>query len=207
MELAAQKRETGKANNLRKQGFIPAVVYNKGLNLSISVERRAFDKVFRSQGTSSIIDLKLDNNEEHAVLVKAVQMDKRRREPQHVDFYAITQGQVVQVNIPIELTGKAKGVKDSGGLLDVQKREVTISILPRLIPNHVEIDISELGMHDSLHVKDLVANLPAEAEVLDDLEATIVTVVAPRVVSEETVEEETAEPEVIAKGKEEDEEE
>ena len=204
MELAAQKREVGKANHLRQKGFIPAVIYNKELNLSISVEKRAFDKVFRSQGTSSIIDIKIDGKEDHAVLVKAVQMDKRRREPQHVDFYAVTQGQAVEVHVPIELKGKALGVRESGGLLDMQKREVVISILPRLIPSHIEVDISHLGMHESIHVKDVVANLPAEATILDDLEATLVTIVPPRVVTEDDTSD-SAEPEVIAKGKEEDE--
>ncbi len=205
MELAAQKREIGKASHLRQQGLIPAVIYNKELNLSISVEKRAFDKVFRSQGTSSIIDLKVDGSEDHAVLVKAVQMDKRRREPQHVDFYAVIQGQAVEVHVPVELKGKALGVRENGGLLDMQKREVFISILPRLIPNHVEIDITNLGMHESIHVKDLVANLPAEATILDDLEATIVTVVPPRVIAEDEEGTPSAEPEVIAKGKDEDE--
>lgn len=202
MELIAQKREIGKTKSLRKEGFIPAVIYNKELNLSISIEYRAFDKVFRSQGTSSIIDLNVEGEGSHEVLVKAVQMDKRRRLPQHVDFYAVTRGQATEVHVPIELVGKAKGVKESGGLLDIQKREVHISILPRLIPNHVELDISDLDMYHSLHVRDLLSSLPAEAKVLDDLDATIVTVVSPRVVSEDSI---TATiPELIGKGKDED---
>ena len=133
-------------------------------------------------------------------------MDKRRREPQHVDFFAVTKGQVVQVSIPVEFVGTPTGVKNSGGLLDIQKREVTINILPRLIPNQVDLDISALDMGDSLHVSDLVANLPEEAELLDDPESTLITIVAPRVAAETTEDIDSAEPEVIAKGKEEDEE-
>ncbi len=202
MELAAQKREAGGGKQLRKEGFLPAVVYNKEFNVAVSVELRAFDKVFRAQGTSSIIDLKVEGDDDHEVVVKAVQMDKRRRLPQHVDFYAITKGQVIEISLPIELVGAPKGVKDEGGLMDVQKREVTISILPRLIPNNVEIDISHLGIGDSLHVSDLVAHLPAETEIVDELERTIVTIVPPRVQeeAEDSAEASSVEPEVIGKG-------
>lgn len=206
MELTAQKREIGTGKQLRSEGSIPAIVYNKELNLTVSVELKAFDKVFRAQGTSSIIDLKVEGEEDHEVLVKAVQMDKRRRLPQHVDFYAVTKGQVVEISLPIDLVGTPTGVKDEGGLLDVQKREVTISILPRLIPNNVEIDISHLGMGESLHVSDLIALLPAEAEMIDELDRTIVTIVAPRVQEEETEETVSAEPEVIGRDSEEEEE-
>ena len=195
MNLAAQKRDTGKTKNLRRSGHIPAIVYNKELNIPISVEMRAFDKVFRSQGTSNIIDLDISEDESREVLVKAVQMDKRRREPQHVDFYAVTAGQTVEVSIPIEFVGTAAGVKE-GGLLDAQKRDVLISILPRLIPNQIEVDVSELTIGDSIHLEDIVNLLPEEAEILDELERTLVTVVAPRVEAEPS-EDEITEPELI----------
>ncbi|MGL4609831.1 MAG: 50S ribosomal protein L25 [Trueperaceae bacterium] len=202
MELVAQKRQAGKTN--RGQGSLPGIVYNKEMNVPVSVEMKAFDKVFRSQGTSSIIDLNIDGQNQE-VLVKAVQMDKRKRIPQHVDFYAVKAGQAVEVNIPITLVGTAEGVRD-GGVLDVQKRDVLISILPRLIPQHIDVDISTLKIGDSLHVRDLKSTLPTEAEILDDEDITVAAVVPPR------VEEPTApvvpagtEPEVIAKGKKEEE--
>lgn len=203
MKLEATVRETGSAAALRSQGRLPAVVYNQKLNLSVSLDARAFDKVFRSQGTSNLIDLEVDG-ETHSVLVKAVQMDKRARVAQHVDFYAVTAGQKVTLYVPIELTGTAIGVKE-GGQLDVQRREVHISVLPRLIPEHVILDVSALSVGDSLHVSDLVAVLPSEAEILDDLELAVVTVVPPRVVSESDEEGDAAEPEVIGHGAGEDE--
>ncbi|MFU8887119.1 MAG: 50S ribosomal protein L25 [Trueperaceae bacterium] len=204
MKLEARKRATGAVGALRRAGQMPAVVYNDHLNQPISVDLKAFDRVFRSQGTSSVIDLEVDG-EVVPVLVKAVQMDKRRREPQHADFYAVTANQPVAVFLPIELTGVAIGTRE-GGQLDVQRRELHISILPRLIPNSVEVDIAGLAIGDSLHVRDLASFLPAEAEILDDLDLAIVAVVPPRlaVEDEETVEEE-AEPEVITKGPEDDE--
>jgi large subunit ribosomal protein L25 len=204
MKLEARKRAVGAVGALRRAGQMPAVVYNSQLNQPISVDLKAFDRVFRSQGTSSVIDLEVDGAVV-PVLVKAVQMDKRRRQPQHADFFAVTADQPVSVHLPIELKGVPVGTRD-GGQLDVQRREVHISVLPRLIPGTIEIDISGLAIGDSLHVRDLEAFLPAEAEILDDLDLAIVAVVPPRlaVEDEEPVEEE-AEPEVISKGAEDDE--
>lgn len=205
MILQAEKRTPGSSAALRRAGRLPAVVYNRETNELLSVDARAFDKAFRAQGTSSLITLELDGKPT-SVLVKQVQMDKRRREPMHVDFYAITEGQVVDVHVPIELVGTPAGVRD-GGQLDVQRREVHISILPRLIPNHVELDISGLAIGDSLHVSDVLSVLPAEARILDEAGLTIVAVVPPRVAEEEleVAEEEGVEPEVVGRVGEEDE--
>ncbi len=196
MQLIAEKREPGKTRALRSQGHIPGVVYNKELNIPISVELRAFDKIFRSQGVSNLIDLDI-GGVHHDVLVKAVQMDKRRREPQHVDFYAVTAGQMVEVHVPIHLVGTPVGVRDTQGLIDQQRREVVIRILPRLIPSSVDLDVSALAIGDAFHISDLVAKLPAEAEVMDDLEATIVTVVPPRLEEEDTTDTTAVEPELV----------
>lgn len=199
MKLQAEKRTPGRSRELRSQGRLPALMYNKELNVPLSVELKAFDKAFRSQGTASLIDLEIDG-EVHAVLVKQVQMNKRKRVPEHVDFYAVTANQPVDVNVPVELLGNPVGVRD-GGQLDVQRREVRISILPRLIPGHLEVDIAALKIGDSVHIRDLVALLPSEARVLDDLDLALVAVVPPRVSEEAAeVEEVEAEPEVIGRG-------
>lgn len=203
MKLEAQKRAAGAAASDRRQGRLPAIVYNQVLNVPVSVDLKAFDRVFRSQGTSNVIDLDVDG-ENHQVLVKAVQMNKRKRLPQHVDFYAVTAGQKVTVNVPIEFTGTAAGTRE-GGQLDVQRREVRLSVLPRLIPGTLALDVTALGIGDSLHVRDLAALLPDEAEILDDLDLAVVAIVAPRVMSDEEAgetEEAEIEPEVIAKGSE-----
>jgi large subunit ribosomal protein L25 len=205
MKLEAQKRTAGAAVSLRQQGRLPAIVYNKNLNVPISVDLKAFDKVFRVQGMSSVIDLEVDGDT-HAVLVKAVQMNKRKRLPQHVDFYAVTAGQKVDVHVRIEFLGTAVGTKE-GGQLDVQRREVYLSVLPRAIPNTIELDIAGLAIGDSLHIRDLQPLLPADIEILDDLDLAVIAVVPPRVVEEETEateEAEVTEPEVIGAEDEED---
>lgn len=196
MKLEASKRAAGVASALRQTGRIPAVVYNQKMNEAVSVDLKAFDKVFRAQGTGNVIDLDIEGDVV-SVLVKAVQMDKRRRIPMHADFYAVTAGQKVTVAVRVELIGTAAGVLD-GGQLDVQRRDVHIQIVPRLIPNHIELNISNLHVGHSLHVRDLVALLPAEAQILDDLELAVVAVVPPRVASDSQAD--GSEPAVISRG-------
>lgn len=198
MKLAAEKRDAEKPSALRSAGRIPAIVYNQELNVPVSVNIREFDRIFREAGSGTLIDLEL-GKEKHSVLVKAVQMNKRRRVPQHVDFYAVTAGQKVQVGVNIILEGTPVGVKDDGGNLDVQRREVVIYVEPRLIPSEVTLDVSELGIGDALHISDLEPLLPEEAELVDNPELTICAVVAPRVAEdeEETETEASVEPERI----------
>ncbi len=197
LEATVRATDTASASALRQQGRLPAIVYNRGLNISVSVDERSFDRVFRSQGTSNLIDLEVDGKV-HEVLVKAVQMNKRARVAVHVDFYAVTAGQKVSLHVPIEFIGTPVGVKD-GGQLDVQRREVHISILPRLIPHSLQLDVTALTIGDSLHVSDLRALLPDEAEILDDVELAVVAVVPPRLAVEDepSAEDEDAEPAVI----------
>lgn len=195
MKVSARRRNPGDARELRRTGRLPGVVYNKETNIPVSLELREFDKAFRSQGTASIINLDI-GGEEHDVLVKAVQMDKRRREPMHIDFFAVTANQPVDVFVPIEFVGNALGARE-GGQVDIQRREIHIRILPRLIPNHLEVDISELAINDSLHLSDVLGKLPAQAEVLDDPEEALIAILPPRVEESAEPVEAAEEPEVI----------
>ena len=197
MRVSAQKRTPGNAPDLIKSGRLPGVVYNKETNIPVSLELREFDKAFRSQGTSNVINLDIDGDE-HDVLVRAVQMDKRRRQPIHIDFFAVSANQPVEVAVPFDFIGEAAGAKE-GGQVDIQRREIRIRVLPRFIPQqHLEVDISELAIGDSLHLGDVIGQLPAQAEALDDPEETIIAILPPRVEEpEETVQTEAAEPEVI----------
>ncbi len=94
MKLAAEKRGKGGLGELRSNGRLPAVMYNREINVPVSIEMRAFDKAFRQVGNSSLIDLDIAGDV-HSVIVRQVQMDKRRREPMHVDFYAVSANEPV----------------------------------------------------------------------------------------------------------------
>lgn len=204
MKLAAKPRKPGHANRLRAQGILPAVVYNHTLNESISVVLNDFDKVFRTLGLSGVIDLEVEGGETHEVLVKQVQMDKRRRIPQHVDFFATIKGQAVDVSITVEYEGTPEGVRD-GGILSVT-HEVIINVLPRRIPKNFVIDVSHLKHGETLHIADLANQLPEGAFFLDDDSVPIATVTAARSAKEEDALEdeaaEAAQPEVIGEKKE-----
>lgn len=189
MKLEASKRGPGKPNALRNQGILPAIVYNKEMNEQVSVNLREFDKVFRKQGQSGIIDLDIEGTEVE-VLVKQVQMNKRKRLPQHIDFYAITRGQTVQVSVSVDYIGTAAGVKE-GGQLDIKRREVLIDVLPRLIPEKFDVDISHMEVGDVIHVSEVEKMLPEGATLMDNPELTLLTIVAARVAK--TAEEEAAE--------------
>lgn len=198
MKLSAIKRSTDKANALRKQGRLPGIVYNNEVNIPMSVDVRDFDKAFRARGTSQVIELDIDG-EVHDVLVRTVQMQKRRREPIHVDFYAVTAGQTVDIGVLIDFVGTPIGAKE-GGQVDIQRRDVQIRIIPKLIPEGLEVDISKLRIGDAIHLSDILDMLPPEAEILDEPERTLITILAPRAEEEEEPTEaelEPAEPEVI----------
>lgn len=201
MKLTAEPRSAEKVSALRKAGRIPGVVYNQELNTTLSVDYRQFDRVFRNAGTGNLIKLTV-GSETHDVLVKAVQMDKRRREPIHVDFFAVTANQPVEVAIVVDFVGEPIGVRDSKGQLDIQRREVRISVLPRHIPDGFELDISELDIGDSRHISDIAMLLPEGAELVDDAELPLVTVV-PQRLSVEPAEDTGPEVEVIGEDAEE----
>jgi large subunit ribosomal protein L25 len=203
MKLSAEKRAGEDVAGLRRSGRLPGVMYNKELNVQVSIDLREFDKVFRSQGTSHVIDLELDGKT-HEVLVKDVQMNKRQRLPQHVDFYAVTAGQAVDVYVHLDFHGTPIGVRETGGQMDIQRREIHISILPRYIPERVELDVSGLEIGHAIHVKDIVNVLPKQAKILDDEELTVITVLPPKLV-EEVAPVEEGEPEVIGRAGEEEE--
>ena len=207
MELKGEIRTPGKAGSLRQAGRLPGIIYNKDLNLTISVDLRTFDRAFRDNGTANLIDLEVDGKT-HPVLIKAVQMDKRLRRPSHVDFFAVTAGQAVTVSVPLDYVVNSVGVAE-GGQLDIARRELQLNVLPRLIPSQIEVDISELNIGDSVHINDLASSLfPEGAEVVDDGDLTLITVVPPRVEEvEEPVSEfdAEAEPEVIGRGAEDEE--
>ena len=199
MKLEASSRSAGRNAALRREGRMPGVVYNKEFNVPVAFDAKAFDRVFREQGTSSLIDLDVDGDT-HQVLVREVQMDKRRRRPVHVDFYAVTAGQKLEVYVPVIFEGEPAGAEE-GGQIDVQRREVGIYVLPSEIPHDITVDISALEIGDSIHIGEVRHLLPETAEIVDDEELTLVTVLAPRQEVEEEEEEGVeAEPEVIGRG-------
>jgi large subunit ribosomal protein L25 len=204
MELKVFER-TQKNNALRADGMLPAVVYDKGSNKNIYVERKAFDKVFRSVSTHGVITLEFADGAKVDTLVKDVSMDKRKRLVQHADFFIVSDAPV-EVEIPVHTTGAAKGIKEQGGVLDIVMHTVKVKATPKKLPPELLVDVTEMGLGEPFHTGDFV--LPEGVTLVGNPKDTVLVIHAPR--SEEAAVAVTgvvaaAEPEVITKGKKEEE--
>ena len=213
--LEAVRRETfgrNEAGRLRRAGRIPAVLYGEAKAAeSLSVDPKALLQILRSGGgVNTLIALKVDGMGDARVLVKEYQLEPVGHTLLHCDFYRVAMDKVLRVNVPVHLTGEAKGVKAEGGIVDFVHREIEIECLPADIPQDIVVDISELGLHDGVRVRDLPA--AADWKAVSDADMLIVHVVAPKVEAEPAPAEGAAaavagapaapaEPEVIKKGK------
>jgi len=190
--VASMRPSVGKgaARQARMAGSIPAVVYGPEVEpFSIAVEERAFRDATKSAGgVSSIINLELDGKS-NKVIVRDVQRDPVTSKIIHLDFYAVSMKKPIHISIPIHFVGTARGVKTDGGIMQTTMREVEISCLPSDIPEDVEVDVAELGIGDSLHVRDL--SIP-KAQILSELQRTVVVISAPTVMKVEAAVEEEA---------------
>ena len=209
--LQAVKRDTrGKnaARRLRAENRIPAVVYGteKGKATEISVDPKVLSRILHSEsGVNTLIGLDLDGNSTR-VLVKEYQLDPIDHKLLHADFYQVAMDKTLTLTVPIVLKGEARGVKQQGGIVDFVNREIEIEVLPGDIPEHIDIDISELMLNQGVRIRDI--NMEgAKWKPVSDVDLMLVHVVAPRAEEPAPVADAAAapaaaaEPEVIKKGK------
>lgn len=152
------------ARRTRKAGKVPAVVYgaaSEGASrdaVSIAVEPKALLKILHSEaGANTLISLKLDGVDTK-VLVKDFLLDPITHHLLHADFYRVAMDRMIQVTIPVLLKGESKGVKIQGGLVEFIRREIEIECLPTDIPEHVDIDITDLMVNQGVRVKDVATS-------------------------------------------------
>jgi large subunit ribosomal protein L25 len=219
--LEAITRETfgkNEARRTRREGRVPAVVYgasSEGASRTatpIAVEPKALLKILHSEsGANTLISLRLAGGGDTKVLVKEFQLDPVTRAVVHADFYRVAMDRAIQVTIPVIVKGEPKGVKQQGGILEFIRREIQIECLPGDIPEHVEIDVSELMLHQGVRVRDIDIN--PKWKPISDADMMLVHVIMPKAEevaapAEAVVAPTTpAEPELIKKGKKEEEEE
>ena len=223
--LDAKKRDgrgKNEARRLRVAGRIPAVVYGARKEgqapegVPVAVDPKEVLRILYSEsGANTLINLKLDGGESR-VMVRDYQLDPITHQLLHADFYQLAMDKEMVVSVPVLVKGEAAGVKQQGGLLDFVTREIEVRCLPTDIPEHIDIDVSELMLHQSIRLREVPEN--PKWKVLNDPDTMLVHVVMPK--AEEvaaTPEAEAAaavpvagapaEPEVIKKGKTEKEEE
>lgn len=168
----------GVARKLRQQGRVPAVVYGHGDKpLGISVDGHELELLMAASGVNAIVRLELDGQATQDVLLREVQMHPYRPEVLHLDFFHVHAGERVHVKVPVRVTGTATGVREGGGVMDQVLYDLDVECMPDSIPDAIEVDVSELGVGESLRVSDLSGG---SYKVLQDADLPIVSVIAPR---------------------------
>ncbi len=165
------------AQAARRAGFVPAVVYGPRIDTQvIQVPARDFDRLVRSGGVHGLVELRLGSGEPTMVLVKEVHRQPVSKEPLHIDFHAVIMDQDVHVTVAIEFVGEPKGVHE-GGVPQFLHHNVDVACLPLKIPSELRIDVSGVGLNESLLLSDLP--LPEGVALLGDPDETLVLVALP----------------------------
>jgi len=192
-----------KVKKLYAEKKIPGIFYLDDENVVVQADEAPVKSLATSRITH-LIKVKFQDGTERRAILNDVQFDPVVGKILHFDLHGIKEGQKITVQIPVQLVGTPKGVKD-GGIIQHSIHRIKIQCDPDKVPEHIEIDIAELGIADSVHIKDVKLE---GVKILDNPESAIVTVVPPPTIKEETPEavaaeaaEQPTEPEVIGKTK------
>jgi len=184
----------GAAKAMRREGRIPAVLYGRGTDpILLSVRTHDLEAVFKkAAGGQAILNLMIHNGEtaKKTAMIKELQAHPVSRNFLHVDFYEVDMKRKIRVKVPVVPVGKSKGVED-GGTLQLVRRELEVLCLPLEIPEAFEVDITELGIGDAIHVNEIRVDENIEIPEAEEVNFTVLTVVSPK--AEEEVEEEVEE--------------
>jgi len=185
----------GPARRLRQTGQIPAVLYGpKTESVLLSVNKNDLDLVLKKGRSGQIIlNLVIQNNGEtytRPAMIKELQVHPVSRNYLHIDFYEIDMDRKITVGVQVVITGTSVGV-ERGGILQIIRRELEVKCLPFEVPESIEIDVTDLDMGDSVHVKDI--SLDGEVEFLGESNLTVVTILMPKIEEEPEAEEEAEE--------------
>jgi large subunit ribosomal protein L25 len=212
--LEAVRREgrgKNEANRLRASGRIPGVVYGTAAKgkapegVAVAVDPKALLRILHSDsGANTLITLTLDGGQSR-VMVKEYQLDPLTHHLLHADFYQLAMDKAITVTVPVVIKGEAKGVKVQGGLLDFVTRDIQVLCLPTDIPEHIDVDVTELMLHQSIRLRDLAQD--PKWKPVTDADTMLVHIVMPKAeesaaaATTEAAPAAAAEPEVIKKGK------
>lgn len=181
---ARDKVGKGISRRLRSSGLVPAVVYGKGIEpVAVSIDKKELAAAIAGEGgINHLITLKGGGDLDGKIVIVAdLTRDALKGQPIHVDLHKINLEEKVRVKVPVSLKGSAIGVKE-GGLLDFHMHVLEIECLPAQIPEHIDVDITNLKIGGSLHVSDL--QIPAVFKVIDEQTATIVNILGKAVEAE-----------------------
>lgn len=188
IKLSASLRDNKNASVLRREGFIPAILYGHKIeNVELVISQKDFNKIYQEVGENTMIELDFDSGkkkEKRPVLVTEVQYDNLANEPIHIDFYQVRLDEKISAEVPVHFIGEAPAVKALGGILVKSIHEIKVEALPQDLPHGFEVDLSKLeNFESSIYIRDLL--IPQGVKVLLPLETVVVSVTPPR--SEEEI--------------------
>ncbi len=191
IEISARKREaqgTGASRRLRQAGRVPGIVYggDKGpMNIELD-HKELFLGLRNEKFHASILSLDIDGTREQ-VLLRAVNMHPYRMQVQHVDFQRVSKDRKINMKVPLHFVNaeKSPGVKTQGGLVNHVMTELAITCFPADLPEYIEVDLGEISVGDSIHVRDLAMPKGVEPDIHRDENPVVVTVVVPALAAEE----------------------
>jgi len=217
LTIKCEKRDVfGKnaSRRLRREGKVPAVLYGRNeASTHLAIQKKDIFGILRSESGENTIFKTSFNSEYKDTMIKEFQADPVTDEILHIDLILIAMDKAVRVSVPIVVAGEAVGVKTEGGFVELITREVEVECLPGDIPEYIEVDISDLHLHQSIKIEEMT--FPKGAENMSDPQTLVVLIEAPtkeEEIVEEAEDEEEVEvmaegeqPEVIKKEKEEEE--
>lgn len=210
-KITVKSREgkgSANARRLRREGRVPGVIYSNGAEArSVSLPQHEFEQILHHHTSEHVmIQVQIEGGKEESVLLKEVQHDALSGGVVHVDLQRVAMDKKLQVEVPVELTGEAEGVKNQGGVLDHLLHELEILCFPADIPESISVDVSAMKLGDILTVKDIPVDA-SKITILMDEDTGVASVLLPKVVEEPEAEEEEVaaeadgEPEVISEKK------
>lgn len=186
LTLKAKKRETfgKKVKKLRKQGVLPAVLYGPEIkNLSLEINFKEFEKIFKQAGESSLISLEI-GKDKPSVLIHDIKKDPLTGRPIHIDFYRPLLTKKVKVTVPVVFEGEAPAVKELGGTLVKEIQELEIEALPQNLPHEIKVNVGNLKtLEDEILIKDI--DLPEGVKIQREPDEIMAIVMPPEKVEEE----------------------
>lgn len=198
--VKAEKRDgrgTNYARRLRREGKIPATVYGGGEDaVAITAELKDLAAIIRSDtGANTLFTLDIEGVGESRVIFQDRQIDPIHGRLLHADLRRLAKGEKIELTVPVQLIGEPAGVREEGGILEQQMREITVKCTPSNIPEAIEVNVEELGINESISISEITVD--DEIEILESPESVIASVVYVKEIIEEPEIDEEAEPELI----------
>jgi len=181
------------ARKLRREGLTPAVLYGPGIEKTVPlcINMKELERILHlSAGANVIVTLDMGGEDKKTAMFKEVVRHPVTNSIEHVDLIHVIYGTLITVEVPIQITGKAEGVV-LGGIVQHGVRKMTVECLPRAIPDSLSVDITELGLGEAIHLKDI--KLPEGVKITDDEDLTVLSIVAPAAEEEAVSGEEASE--------------